>query len=264
VFSRKDHVTAIVVTFNEERRLRECLNGLSVLDQLIVIDLGSSDKSIEIAKSFNAEVYDHCRVPFVEQLLPLAQSMSKSDWILRADPDEVYPNELIEEVYRVIETDESIGELRLPIQYYYKGRPLNTTIWGGIRYIPKVVHRQRVDFRPLVHHGIKCLQGFRTGHVDYDGNTKKVIRHYWADSFADLFEKHWRYVKCEGQARYHSGQRFSWFSVILKFMRALRLNLIDCNGFRGGFEGISLSFFYSCYVLMSLISLRLYERTKDE
>lgn len=250
--------TGIVVTYNEARRLRECLNSLSFCEQLLVIDLGSEDESVEIARECDAEVVLHEWVPIVEQVWPDAVSLARHSWIVRADPDEVFPASLIDSLKNIITQSESVGAIKIPHQYYFRGRPLTTTIWGNIKYIGKAFHRDRVKMESSVHRGIRCGEGYNIERVDGTGNG--VIQHHWADTFSQLFGKHWRYIKHEGKTRYDSGQRFSWSRMLVDVCRALKVNLINCKGLCGGFNGIFLSFFYSWYIFKSWLSLREYER----
>ena len=74
------------------------------------------------------------------------------------------------------------------------------------------------------------------------------------------FEKHWRYIKFEGEARYKKGERFSWQIWLRQTVRALKQSLIDAKGLQAGFTGVFLSVFYAWYVCMSLLSLRQYQR----
>jgi len=251
--------TGIVVTYNEARHLRECLNSLAFCEQLLVIDLGSVDESMEIARECGAEVVHHERVPFVEQVWPDAVSLARNSWIVRSDPDEIFPFSLVDDLIDVIAKSQSLAMVSLPHQYYFRGKPLKTTIWGGTKYISnKVFHKDRVQLKPHVHRGIRCRNGYYSERIK--GISNNLIQHYWADTFGQLFEKHRRYIKHEGESRYNSGQHFSWYTMIIDICRALGLNLINCRGLRGGFTGIFLSFFYSWYTLMSWLSLRKYER----
>lgn len=75
-----------------------------------------------------------------------------------------------------------------------------------------------------------------------------------------MFEKHWRYIKFEGESRYNAGQRFSWRSMLRNTAGNLKVNLINDRGLYGGFTGIFLSFFFGWYIFMGWLSLRKYER----
>ena len=82
--------TGLVITYNEDRYLQECLNSLSFCEQLVVIDLGSKDNSIKIAKQFGAEIFHHEWVPIADHIKQEAMSLVKNDWVISIDPDEVF------------------------------------------------------------------------------------------------------------------------------------------------------------------------------
>jgi hypothetical protein len=103
-----------------------------------------------------------------------------------------------------------------------------------------------------------CSAGYE--HITITGSVETAIRHYWVDTYADLLEKHRRYLEHEGRALHESGHRFAWSNLVIDTARALMSSLIKYRGILGGFDGIFLSFFFTWYTLMSRISLRRYER----
>jgi glycosyltransferase involved in cell wall biosynthesis len=250
--------TAIVVAYNEERRLRACLESLSFCDQLIVVDLGSDDSSPSIAREAGAEVLTHERVPAVEMVREYALSRARHDWVVFQDPDEVAPPALAEQAAGVVATHPEAALVRAPLQYYFRGRELRCCFWGQ-RGATKVflVNRGRVRLRPLVHRGYEPAGGAVEYLIPRDGSN--CIRHYWADSYAELVDKHRRYVREEGAARHASGERFSWRRMLGEACYYLMLNLFYYRGLLGGPTGVFLSFFHAWYVSMGWLSLRRYE-----
>jgi len=250
-------ITGIVVTYNEERRLKACLESMQFCNQLIVVDIGSQDRSLEIAKSCGAEIFQHDWAPAVEQIWPDIIPNAKHDWIIRLDPDEIVPKELASAISKTISSkNKTIGMISLPHQYYFREKPLSTTIWGGINYIPRIIHRERVVFTDMVHRGHKCKSGYVVFEIPYNNN---ALEHYWIDTYQQLWEKHWRYIKLEGISRYDDGKRFRLYYLVRETAQALYIGLILKKGWRGGFTGIFLSFFYAWYVFMSLLSLAVYQ-----
>jgi len=253
-------ISAIVVTCNNVEYLRLCLESLAFCQQLLVVDLGSSDRSVEVARECGAEITHHGHVPVVEQVWPDILHLLRYDWILRADPDEVFPALLACDLMDTIAEDELTGAVSLPHQYYFRGRSLKTTRWGGAHYVCKVFHKDRVQLNPHVHRGILIKDGYHHNRVvAKNGN---LVQHYWVDTWRELFEKHWRYVKQEGEARYKLGDRFSWPMFFKEIGKALWQNLINYKGLHGGTQEFFLSLFYAGYVGMSLLSLRKYQRDR--
>lgn len=93
-------ITAIILTYNEEIHLSRCLSGLNKFcNEIIIIDSFSNDKTLEIAKSYNAKIFQHTWVNYSNQFnWGLANSYPTSQWILRIDADEYLTNDLIHEI----------------------------------------------------------------------------------------------------------------------------------------------------------------------
>lgn len=251
--------TGALVCFNEEQRLRDCLASLSFCDQIVMVDLGSSDSSVAIARECGAEVVPHAWVPNAEQVFEFAFAQARNDWIILFAPDEVLPHALVPDIVREIESNPELALINLPYLYYFMGKPLTTTKWGGIRPFGRVLNKQRVQANPQVHGKLEPRHGCKVVTVRATGDN--VVQHYWIDTMPQLFEKHNRYIKLEGQRRYVAGKRFSWLRFSYETTRSVWDNLILHRGMLGGATGIFLSFFYAWYLGMAHLSLLRYQRS---
>lgn len=251
-------LSAVVVTFNEEKYLRDCLASLSFCDELLVVDLGSTDGSVRIAEEAGAKVLRHERVPVVEKIREYAMRLARNDWVVFLDPDEVMPPIFSDEVVKAAGAPLA-AVIRVPWQFYFKGKPLTCCVWGVKNMTkPVFIHRERTSLKPLVHSGYQPLPGYVVIEIPRSGDN--FIRHYWMSSYGQLFEKHLRYIRYEGESRYNSGQRFSWLSMLWDAAQAVKTNLISYRGLLGGTTGVFLSFFYGWYVFMGWLSLRSYQK----
>jgi len=251
--------SGIVVTYNEERYLHECFNSLKFCEELIVIDLGSTDKSTNIAIQYGAICINHERVLDAELFRQKAIGYARNDWVVFLDPDEILPVGIEVDLRVLINSKSNLASIKVPWQFYFMGKVLRCTHWGKKQEKEIVFHKKRVIFSGHVHQEAELLKGYTSDKIcrrsaDY------YIKHYWVDSYFKLFEKHWRYIKLEGSARYNTDQRFSWRAALKNTEKVLKDNLISDNGLRGGFNGIFLSLFYSWYIFMGWLSLRKYER----
>jgi len=251
-------ISALVVTYNEQERLRDCLQSISFCDQLVIVDLGSRDNSVQIGKEFASDLIHHKLVLIVEEIWKEVIPSLKYDWVLRADPDEIFPEDLIEKVREIILLDNAeVGMITIPYQYFFFGQPLQYTIWGGVHNIPKIINRQRINIQTRVHNGFIVKDGFKTLKIVSEGGS--AVKHYWVDSYKQLLQKHFRYIKKEGNSRYERGERFSFLSCFFEPIKAIHNNIFLYGGWRGGFVGIFLSFFFGWYVFMSLLSLGIFQ-----
>lgn len=252
--------SAVVVCYNEAHLLRRCLANLDFCQELIIVDLGSTDHSLMIAREFGAKIFHHDLVPYPNLPRQYGFEQAQNEWIVSIDPDEVFPKDEITKIEAIIlkqETD--LAGIRIPWQFYFRGKELHYSVWGRPEATwCAVVHRDRIKTTQYVHKEFideQNIYRFKRGEI-------KPLQHYWMDSYRQLFKKMWRYIKTEGKSKYEAqGQRFSWLSTLKYSLVALKVSLIDYRGLFGGFTGLFLSFFHAWYVFMSWLSLRKYERS---
>lgn len=249
--------TGIVITYNEEKHLQKCLSRLSFCDQLVVIDLGSSDHSLGIAKQFNAEIFQHNWVPIPEEVRKKALGFAKNEWVIFPDPDEILPKGIEVALRLLINSEPNLGVIEIPMRYYFMSKPLHYTKMGQTFSVRRVLNKERATYIPYVHTPMQPLNSYIVKRLDANLATD-CTEHYWIDSYNQLFEKHRRYIKGEGKSRYYSGEKFSWVLMSKKTIRELKINLIHHKGIQGGFVGIFLSFFFAWYTMMAYLSLRHY------
>lgn len=108
----KKTLSVVLATFNEEENLPTCLESVKKLaDEIVVVDGTSSDKTVEIAKSFGAKVLVKDNPQMFHINKQKAINMATSDWILQLDADERVSAKLAEEISKFIEmTDVEIEE----------------------------------------------------------------------------------------------------------------------------------------------------------
>jgi glycosyltransferase involved in cell wall biosynthesis len=111
-------VTAIVVTKNEERRIRDCLNALQGFQDILVVDSGSRDKTVEVATRCGARVVDFIwdgtypkKRQWVLDHVPL-----RTDWIFFVDADEIVTDDLKKEISELFKSHPPCDG------YFVKGR----------------------------------------------------------------------------------------------------------------------------------------------
>ena len=95
--------SVIILTYNEEKSIKSCLESLNWCDDVILIDSGSTDKTVEIAKSFKARVFNNAFENFGQQRNYAIDSISfKYDWVFHLDADEHFNDELLNECNQAI------------------------------------------------------------------------------------------------------------------------------------------------------------------
>src|SRR5207249_1601554 len=98
VTAEKLPITAIVASHNEAALLSACLDGVSFCDEIVVIDIASSDDTAAVAEAHRARVVRHPWVPIAEQARLDVIRDARHDWLLIRDPDEVVPPPLVDDL----------------------------------------------------------------------------------------------------------------------------------------------------------------------
>ena len=127
-------ITAIILTKNEEVNIARCINSIAELaDRIVVVDSGSTDKTLEIAKKMGAEIY--CHEPFEHYAKQFNWALDnvgvQTKWIYRIDSDEVVTDELKKEIINACaeHSDDDVNGFVMKFKVYFMGRFLTH---GGI------------------------------------------------------------------------------------------------------------------------------------
>lgn len=246
--------SSLTVTYNDEVHLKECLDSLKFCKEGIVVDLGSHDGSVQIAKDIGAQVYHWERKEIVEAIKSEAIRLPKNDWIIFLDPDEVFPEQKIERIRQIITRENDLGAVSVMIQNFFLSRLVKYGRWRPYFHNGRIIYRPAVLFTESVHSGMKFNPGFRTIALP-----DAVIKHYWVDSIPQFYEKHERYLIYEGQSRFQNNISYSAGkmakALIVKFFTFffIRKGILD---YKNVWQLIRLAMWYE---YQSWLSLKKYQ-----
>jgi glycosyltransferase involved in cell wall biosynthesis len=116
-------VTAIIMTYNETRNLRACLESVKdYIDDIIIVDSISNDKTEEISKNYTNKFYQNKFINQAKQFIWATNNCNiKNEWILRIDADERWTKEGFEELRDIIENDKADG-VYVKMKIFFMGR----------------------------------------------------------------------------------------------------------------------------------------------
>ena len=250
--------TAIVVGYNEEFYLDSCFGGLDWCTEIIYFDLYSTDRSVEIASRYTNNIHVVDRLPRVELIHEKYCQNIESDLLLITDPDEVINSALKKELAREIKTfDISLfSELRVNMYYFFKGKKLKGTYWGGVYSARLIFNKSILKFTGKVHNGNE-LDWSNVKIVDWDKNS--FVEHHWGTSWTQLFEKHRRYLVGEGISLKSQGFDYNFISHIKYTIKAFFYSFFIRKGYNDGWLGFLLSLFWSWYNYRRWEELRKYK-----
>jgi glycosyltransferase involved in cell wall biosynthesis len=114
-------LSVAIVVLNEEERLRACLESVVWADEIVVVDAGSSDKTMAIAREFTDRAMFRAWDGYGAQK-NFALGQCRGDWLLSIDADERVPDALREEIQATIRSDRREVGYYLPRQNVFEGR----------------------------------------------------------------------------------------------------------------------------------------------
>jgi glycosyltransferase involved in cell wall biosynthesis len=117
-------LSVVLATYNEEKNLPGCLDSIKdIADEIVIVDGTSTDKTVEVAKSYGAIVKTTTNKPNFHINKQMAIDMAKKDWILQLDGDEHISAEQKQEIIEILENDpKEFNGYWMPRKNWFLGR----------------------------------------------------------------------------------------------------------------------------------------------
>lgn len=231
---------------NEGHLLGRCLDSIAFCDELIVVDLESEDDTAAVAEAHGARVVRHPLVPIAEAARVTVAPQARHDWLLVVDPDEEVPAALAQRVAELLPAiPDDVAAVDAPRQYYFAGKRLRGTVWGGPNKRRLLVRRSAVTLTPAIWGGMKIHDGYRVLELPFTPET--AIAHRWATGYGELIRRHRRYLELEPVDRAAAGEVTGYRAVLAAPWRSFRESYVTQRGFRDGATGLALSVFWAVF-----------------
>jgi glycosyltransferase involved in cell wall biosynthesis len=244
--TRRLPLSALVTSRNEGRLLGPCLDSIAFCDEILVIDLESTDDTVQVAEAHGARVVPHPLVGIAEAARVTVAPQARHDWLLVVDPDEEVPAALEAEVRKVFpELADDVAAVDAPRQYYFAGTPLRGTVWGGENRRRMLVRRSAVELTSTIWGGMRIRDGYRVVELPFTPET--AIVHRWQAGYRDLLATHLRYLGIEPRDRAAAGEITGYRAIARLPWRSFRESFVDRRGYRDGVRGLALSLFWATF-----------------
>ncbi len=116
-------ISVVLAVFNEEKNLKDCLDSVETLAwEIVIVDGGSTDKTLEIAKAFGARIIQTDNPLIFHINKNKAIDAAQGDWILQLDADEVVSKDLAEEIKKAANSETDINGYWIPRRNFFLGR----------------------------------------------------------------------------------------------------------------------------------------------
>nr|WP_294788797.1 glycosyltransferase family 2 protein [uncultured Flavobacterium sp.] len=250
ISSKRQLLSALIITYNEEQNIRSVLENLSFADEIIVVDSFSSDQTFTIASSFqNVKAVQHTFENFAAQR-NYAISLASNPWILFIDADErIMPN-LKEEIEGVISQENTIEAYFMYRTFMYKNKRLRFSGWQTDKII-RLFKKENAFYNheKIVHEKLSI-----NGEV---GKLKNKLIHFSYSDFDDYKQKMLFYGKLKAQEELVKNTNPNFFHFYIRPAYQFLNQFVIRLGFLDGKKGLVI-----CYLNALSVSARFRELKK--
>ena len=223
-----NRLSACLITLNEEHNLARALNSIKgIADEIVIVDCGSHDRTLAIAKEYGALIVENTWKNFAEQK-NVAAAAASNDWILSLDADEELSPELRKTLMAWKEKEPEFAVYEFARRAWYLGDWIHHSGWYPDRQ-RRVYRRDAAGFAGIVHESLKFAG--TAGRIDGD------LLHYTIRSFSEHEEKVERYTTLAAEQMYASGRRSwraaMWLATPWNWLNCYVLHLGFLDGSRG-------------------------------
>jgi len=240
-------ISATIITLNEERNLPRAIESLRCCDEILVVDSGSTDRTVEIAQKYGARVIDANWRGYAGQK-NYASDQAAYDWVISLDADEALSEELEAEIWQLKKNGPQFDAYTCPRLAQYLGKWILHSGWYPDRKI-RLFDRRRARWAGQYVHESVVAEG-SVGELT--GN----LLHFTCGSLSEHLKSMDRYTTLAAEEVVARGKRVgmrrlladpAWTFVRTYFFQA---------GFLDGVEGLAIAYMASLYTFLKYAKAR--------
>jgi (heptosyl)LPS beta-1,4-glucosyltransferase len=241
-------ISVVINTLNEERNLPYALRSVqSWADEIVVVDMFSTDRTVEIAKQFGAKVFLHKGPGFNYAPREYAISQASGPWIFVLDADELVPTSLSKTLRRILERND-VDVVLVPRLNYLLGIALQHTRWGPDQDLQvRFFKKGKISASSIAHRDFQPGNGAKVLRIKFDGSNGIVHFNYLDTS--QFIERLNRYTSIEAGQAFARGERSTPLRAIVHATKEFLSRYIKARGYLDGWRGFYLSLFMCFYRL---------------
>lgn len=244
----------LILTHNEEENIVPVVeNAKKCTEEVIIIDSGSTDKTVALAKEHGAKVSFRAWTDDFSAQRNFALNQTKADWVLYLDADERIQKEAAREIRRIV-SDGNPAAYQVERKNIVFGKMMHH---GGHRpdFVYRLYPRTAIHWQGKVHEGIETDLPRKTLH--------NVLLHYTYTTWNQYFAKFNQYTSLAAQSMFERNKRVGEAGALGHAVFTFIRDYLLRGGFLDGFMGLTMSVMASVYTFVKYLKLINLYRLQD-
>lgn len=241
----KTKISVVIITKNEEKNIRRCLESVRWVDEIVVVDDFSTDRTMEICREFTDRIFTRKFKGFADQK-NFAIGKSTYNWVFSLDADEVVPDDLREEIQDIFDAEKiEYVAFNILCKSYFLKRWMRYGGWYDYNQQgAKIFRKDRCSYYGVIHEKLQMY-----GRVGY---LKRPLTHYGKeDSIEKVIEKMNRYTSAEVDKLIENGEHPSLlYGLVYRPIKRFIGLYIYRRGYKDGVRGFLYSALKAMYQLV--------------
>lgn len=253
-------ISAVINTLNEEKNIEKAIKSLSWVNEIVVVDDGSTDRTLKILeklkiKDSKLKIFKHQSAGYVEPVRNYAISKAVGDWILILDADEEIKEILAKRLQEIASKMDQIDYVGLPRKNLIFGHFMQASGWWP-DYNVRFFRKGKVEWSDKIHRSPKTSgQG-----LNLPADEKYAIVHYSYETISQFLERMDKYTNVQAGELKKEGYKFDWKDLFEKPLSEFLSRFFANNGYKDGLHGLSLSLLQAFSFM--IVYLKLWESSK--
>jgi glycosyltransferase involved in cell wall biosynthesis len=240
-------ISAAIIAYNEERNIARAIESLRCCDEIVVVDSGSNDRTVELATKLGARVIEGAWRGFAGQK-NFASENASYDWVLSIDADEALSEALEAEIWQIKKNGPRYDAYTMPRLAQYLGRWIYHSGWHPDRKIRLFDRRKARWLGEFVHESVKA-----DGSV---GHLEANLLHFTCSSLSEHLKSMDRYTTLAAQQMIAEKRHVSWSRLLFDPPWTFFQTYVLKAGFLDGMEGLAIANMASVYNFLKYAKVR--------
>ena len=249
-------LSVVVITKNEATNLAACLESVSWADEIVILDSGSTDETLSIAKKYTEKVYSNVDWPGFGVQRQRAQSYANGEWVFAIDADERVSPQLKEQLLNAVNGDDRTKIYAVPRLTWAFGSYIRHSGWYP-DYVVRLYHRDTASYdNALVHEKVTYGEDIELVRLTGD------LYHYTFENLEQWVNKTAMFAAAWAKERHQRGKRGSLFAAIVHAGSYFVKTYLLRRGFLDGQAGLLLALLGAYSRVLKYADLWLYQQSE--